>query len=119
MSLCLRQKAMNESWYRNHVLFLGVSRCERSRRVEELLPLVCHETSPVGGGGECFKVLLGACLFGSTVLNSAGGDKKLVFRVVQRREPHARWALIVRIGFWGIIYYNYNKEPQDSKAPVV
>ena len=23
-------------------------------------------------------------------------------------------ALIIRIGFWGILYYRYNKEPQDS-----
>ena len=34
-----------------------------------------------------------------------------------------RGALVIRIGFWGILYFDYNKEPQNPilsiKAPIV
>ena len=26
-------------------------------------------------------------------------------------------ALIIRLGFWGPLYYNYNKEPGNHKGP--
>ena len=32
----------------------------------------------------------------------------------ERRTGHNIGALIIRIGFWGILYYNYHKEPQNN-----
>ena len=52
---------------------------------------------------------------------STGQDRLNVnLGVLVRRMEDSTWkcytigALVIRIGFWGILYSNYNKEPPES-----
>ena len=55
------------------------------------------------------KVLLSGCSWLLEVFGGLGAFELSGFRAVEMRLTIIR-ALIVRIGFWGPLYHNYNKE---------